>query len=170
MAAGGADHVDAFVGSFVVVHMTKVVKDPLLLAEARCASKQGALEQSTMHSLVAAVLLGMSGSDEDGLNAELHQADAEDGEPTKTVSAKGGSIVTENGLGQAMLAEHTFHNRPDKSQTDRRQCLAGKQVTTHRVGHRQRPAPSSIAESKLALEVDGMELPWLRGFETLSKW
>src|SRR5438128_859799 len=72
---------DAFVRSLTVVHRSKVIEHDLLLPEARCSTSGKTLLQSLMHSLVTAVLLGAARHDEHRLDVELHEANAEGGEP-----------------------------------------------------------------------------------------
>src|SRR5207302_232660 len=86
------------------------------------------------------------------------QAEAAGRQTTHSVTAERRAVVTEHGEGKTVLAKHTLDDRPSVMETDRRERLAGEQVSAHSIGHGQGVAPAAVSQTKLAFEVDRRQL------------
>ena len=103
---------EGFVGSLVVEHATEVVEQLLLAVIVVRRIDDGALEERLVEPLMPGVVLGMTGTVVDRLNAVLHQSHADLREPSLTGGAKGRAVVRMHDVRQAVFAEDADERQP----------------------------------------------------------
>src|SRR5207237_10456246 len=137
----------------ICVDRQQVNDGALLSSKTARPTKANALFERLVHALVTRVLVGMARHDEYRLDVEFHQADAEGRQTTHSGTAERRAVVTEHGEGKTVLAKHTLDDRPSVMETDRRERLAGEQVSAHSIGLGQGVAPAAVPQTKLDFEV-----------------
>src|SRR5712675_263427 len=141
---------------FVVLAL-KRVESELLSSHVRRGWARRLLLQRQMESLVAAVLLRLSGLDALERDVDLDDLHCEPGQAEMALrSCPRLTIVHADRRGHPVLAEDSRQRRPDIGRhrvAHRRARLAAKKISAECVGDGERIAPSPVAESKPAFEV-----------------
>lgn len=107
-----------------------------------------------MKLLMRAVLLGMSGSDALGQDAEANPPRRERRQATEPGPPERRPIVTANAVGHAVLGKRALEPRPRHREGVRRQRIAPQHIPTEAIAQREGIAVASIPGEKLAFVID----------------
>jgi len=129
------------------------VEATLLSPEVSLGRPCGTGFESSVHTLVAAVLLGLAGLDELGEDAEADPPDREPGEAAERVGGEGGAVVGADTLGQAVLAEEALEDGSGAFDGWGGEPVATEEEATEAILDGQRIAVEAVARAELALEV-----------------
>src|SRR5258706_3741171 len=111
------------------------------------------LFKSAVHPFMTAVLARLSRLDPLGADAELDPPLRQLTEPAHGQRSKGGSVISANRLGQAILAKRPLKPGSDGTIAGMLQGPAHQQVTRKVVTQRERMTAPMVAQSEIALEV-----------------
>ena len=146
--------VEGFVRAFFVELFTEVIEAALLAAQCRGRRPCGLLLEGLVHTLMSAVLFGVTGFDEFGIDAE---ADPPDGESTQSADGGGGeghSVIGANDLGKPVLLEEAAKDGLGALVCGRTQTMTTDDETRASIGDSEGVAVDAIARLELSLVVD----------------
>jgi len=142
-----------FVGPLEVVDASEAVEPSLLGAEVRAGWRGGALLEGSMHALVAAVLVRLSGLDELGGDAEGDPPHGELGEASDGGGGEGMAVVGADPLGEAQLPEQMFEAPDGGLEIEPEHASAVQEEAGVAVLDREREAEAAVSGPELTFEV-----------------
>jgi len=151
-------HVEGLVGPLVVIDPTKVIEPALLGGEGRPGSvmrKGGSLLERPVHAFMASILVGLSGLDALGEDAEGDPPDGELGEAGDRGGSEGVPVVATDPTWEAEGAEETLETAHCGLKIEAVHAPASEEETGMAVLNGERIAQLPIAGPELALEVRG---------------
>jgi len=146
------------VGTVVVVLLAERVEATLLAGEVTGWRAGGFGLEGLVHPFMATVLLGVSGLDELGVDAE---ADPPNGKPRQAAQSGGGegnAVVGADDAGQTVLLEQVAEHGLAADMLRGTEALAGEQVTAEPVDDGEGVAIEAVAGLELTLEVGGPDV------------
>jgi len=158
------------VGADVVVLGAEVVEDALLATEVGSRGSGGLPLEDEVHVLVLAVLLGASGLDELGEDAELDEPDGEAREAAEGVGGEGGAVVGTDVPGQAEFPEKPGEDGEDADGLHVGAAAAVEDEARVHVLDGERVAELAVAGGKLPFEVCGPGVVGLGGEGVGPTW
>lgn len=154
-----------FVGSLEVIDSTESVERTLLGEEVGGRGCGGILLQSSVHALVASVLLRFAGLNEFGQDPECDPPDGELRESGDRSGGEGMAVVGANAFGQTELPEEPVEASEGGLEVEAEHALAVEQEPGVPILDGEREAELPVSGSELALEVrrpSGIGLRWDR--------
>jgi len=151
--AGGSMLPEGFVWAEVVVVVPEAVEDVLLGGDVGLRRLRGILLECTMHSLVPAVLFGVSGFYTFGPYAEPDPPDGKWRQASKSGAGERRAVVCPDDPWQAIFSKrghpYWFHGVG----VNVMERLTSKQGTTVVVGDGERMAAPAVSKAEVALEI-----------------
>jgi hypothetical protein len=114
---------------------------------------EGVLLEVSVHAFVPGVLLGLTGLDELGSDAEPDPPDGELGEASEGGGGEGMTVVGADALGEAELAEEVAEAANGGLKIEAEHAAALEEEAGVAVLNGERKAEATVAGAKLALEV-----------------
>lgn len=151
-------HVEGLVGALEVIDPTKVIEPSLLGGESRAGSvrrKGGALLERPVHTFMASILVGFSGLDALGKDAEGDPPDGELGEASDGGGREGMPVVATDPTWEAEGAEETPETAHCGFEVEPLHASARQEKPGMTVLNGEWIAQLPIAGPKLPLEVRG---------------
>lgn len=138
----------------VIVNPYEVLEALLLLQEIEGWGLGGFLFQGQMHTLVAAVLLGVAWFDALYPDTEAQPPNRKPGQAEKGIGrSEGDTVIGTDGLWNPELFENTLKDGESELGTGRCESFAGEQVTGAVIGNGERIAVLPVTEQELAFVV-----------------
>src|SRR5476651_1981643 len=145
---------------FMVVIVNELIEASLLPIECRVRRSRGLRFERSMHSLVSAILFGMTGNDAFDSDPQTDPRQREPGKPRQAWRSKRTAVVRENRSGQAVRSEYAFEGASRVALFGRTERVARQNEARDMIDDGQRVAVTVVAETKLPLVVDGHQIVW----------
>jgi hypothetical protein len=144
---------EPFVGSFFVVLAPELVESLLLGVEVAPGRSGGLRLEGPVHTLVAAILLGMRGLDEFGVDPEANPPHGELGQTSEGRGRERDAVVGPDDARQAVFLEKACEHGLCEVHGGGPEALAGQQEAAVTIHDRQRVAVRAVPRPELPLEV-----------------
>ena len=146
-------HVQDLVRTLVVVDATEFVEGSLLSAQVVLWWRGGFCVQNTVHSFMAAVLLGLAWLDELGDDTQANPPGRELRETGDGVAGEGVPVVGADALGQTVLAEEVTELPDGLLEVQAQHSVALEQEASVAVLDGKRVAEFAVQIAELSLEI-----------------